>query len=391
MNAPIRAVTTAILVLAAVPAAAVDTQLHGFIAQGALASSGNELFGESTEGSIEYSEAGLTGAADLGFGLRGAAQFVTRRAGANDDGKARLDFGFLDWRPLRGGAANAGLRVGKVKNPWGLYNDSRDVVFTRPGILLPDSMYSDISGQRALLFSSEGAQLYGDTALGEHLLSLIVTGSRDRRLGDLEKSKLITLSVPFELDLRDHWQARLLDDVGAGRWRFALSFLHANFDLATDPGVGVTGDFHVEQFGASAQFNADRLSLTAEAIHNRGHNQVFAGGALVQDTQGRFNGGYLQGEWHFSPQWTALARADTMFERTDGQDCDERSPPVDEHACFSHDLTLGGNWRPDAHWGVWAEWHLIDGLFNRVSGPDNPDATDDPHWQAVLLMAAYRF
>jgi hypothetical protein len=375
-----------------VPATALDTQLHGFIAQGALLSEGNELFGESTEGSIEYSEAGLNAGVDLGYGVRASGQMLTRRAGENDDGKPRLDFGFVDYRPLRGVSGNLGIRAGKVKNFWGLYNAERDVVFARPGILLPDSLYSDISGQRAILFSSEGVQAYGDVAWGEQLLSLVVTGARERRLSDLEKRKLIDLGgVPFELDLRDYWQGRLMDEIDGGRWRLAVSALHATFDLDA-PSIAVTGDLRVEQLAASAQFNGAALSVTGELIHNRGVNDIYAGGSLAQHSKPRFTGGYLQGQYRLGSAWSLLARFDAMVQKVDGQDCEERSPPQDRHECVSYDTTVGGNWQPDPQWGVWAEWHFIDGVFNRISTLDNPGGPpNDPHWNVFLLMAAYRF
>jgi hypothetical protein len=377
--------------LAAGPAAALETQLHGFVTQGALVSEGNELFGTSTEGSIEYSEHGLNAAADFGYGLRASGQFLTRRAGDNDDGKPRLDFGFVDYRPLRSVAANAGLRAGRIKTFWGLYNDSRDVVFTRPGILLPDSMYSDISGQRAVLFSSDGAQLYGDVGWGDQLISLVVAGSRDRDLNDLEKSKLLDLGgAPFDAQLQDYWQARLLDEIDGGRWRFALSFLQADFAVDA-PSILTTAKADAWQLGASMQYNAERFSITGEYVHNQNASDAYFNGALVQHVDSFFNGGYVQGQYRFTAQWAALARFDAMFSRDNGQDCDERSPPQDDHECFSLDTTVGGSWQPDPHWGVWAEWHLLDGTFNRVSKPDNPGGVYDPHWNVFLLMAAYRF
>lgn len=373
------------------PAFALEYEAHGFIAQGALLSSHNNLYGESSSGTIEYSEAGLNGAVEGGRGLRAAAQILTRRAGDNDDGAPRVDFAFLDWRPLRGQAANLGVRAGKVKNPWGLYNDSRDVVFTRPGILLPDSMYSDISGQRALLFSSEGGQLYADAQAGSQLLSLVVTRARNRRLGDSDKEKLIDLGgAPFDLTLRDYWLAQLVDGPDQGRWRLALSALHGDLDLNA-PDAGITGEFRVVQYGLSAQYNDAGYTLTAELLRNYNVNDVYLGGSPLLHLEPVLTGGYLQGEYRVTPALIALARFDAMVQRTGGKGCAEQSPPLDPEQCYSYDTTLGGNWQPGPHWGVWAELHLIDGLFNRISIADNPSGSVDPHWNVFLLMAAYRF
>lgn len=369
------------------PAAAFDYQAHGFVAQGALWSENNNVYGESTEGSIEYFEGGLNGIVDLGWGLSAAAQMVARRAGNTDDGKPRLDYGFVDYKPLDLRGAGVGLRAGKVKNEFGFYNAGRDVVFTRPGILLPDSVYSDIVGQRSVLFSATGAQLYGDVAFADQLLSFTATGGLDRELSELEESKLITLTVPFELDLRDFWQGQVLDEIGGDRWRFALSYLHANFDLATD--IGVSGIFRTDSWVASAQWNAAALSVTAEYTYVVNDNTLFIAGTPGQ-SETELHGGYLQGEYRFDSHWSALARLDAEISRTDGKDCEEQVPARDEHECGALDFTVGGRWSPTPQWGVWAEWHAVDGLYKRSSPLDNPTPAD-PHWHVVLLMVGYRF
>ena len=47
-----------------------------------------------------------------------------------------------------------------MKNPLGFYNDTRDVPFTRPSILLPQSIYFDRT--RKLAIAADGVHLYGE-------------------------------------------------------------------------------------------------------------------------------------------------------------------------------------------------------------------------------------
>ena len=47
-----------------------------------------------------------------------------------------------------------------MKTPLGLYNDTRDVAFTRPSILLPQSIYFDRT--RKLALAADGVHLYGE-------------------------------------------------------------------------------------------------------------------------------------------------------------------------------------------------------------------------------------
>src|SRR5579862_1797261 len=124
-------------------AQAIDYQVHGYAAQGFVLSSGDNFFGHSTNGSLDYYEAGLNAAVQLQSNLMIAAGGAIRTAGITDSGRPRLDYALLDYRFLpgiksdAGFDANAGLRVGKVKNPLSFFNETRDVIFTRPSILLP--------------------------------------------------------------------------------------------------------------------------------------------------------------------------------------------------------------------------------------------------------------
>ncbi len=132
-------------------------QIHGFAAQAYAHSDGNNYVGSSLDGSFEFFELGLNGSVAYGP-LTVSAQGLVRKFGEIDDGQPRLDYGFADYRLFSTMNYNAGIRAGRVKNYYGLYNDSRDVVFTRPGVLLPGSVYFESTGIRALLFSSDGGR-----------------------------------------------------------------------------------------------------------------------------------------------------------------------------------------------------------------------------------------
>ena len=156
-------------------AAAVDYQIHGYAAQGFVLSSHNDFFGDSTDGSFDYYEAGINAVLQVQPNLTFAVQAAVRDAGISDDGAVRLDYAVADYRVLSEATSEAGLRAGKVKNALGFYNETRDVVFTRPSILLP-SVYSDNQNQRSLIFTAPGAQVYGGAFVGHHGPDLLVRG-----------------------------------------------------------------------------------------------------------------------------------------------------------------------------------------------------------------------
>lgn len=140
-----------------------DFQIHGFIGQSYILSSHNNVFGHSTSGaggSFGLTEAGLNASFRPLPKLLISAQVLSRRAGEGSSGMPRLDFAFLDYRLYSHEANQFGIRAGRLKNPFGFYNDTRDVPFTRPSILLPQSIYFDRT--RNLALSGDSVQLYAD-------------------------------------------------------------------------------------------------------------------------------------------------------------------------------------------------------------------------------------
>ena len=64
----------------------------------------------------------------------------------------------MDWNFSNTPGSSLGVVAGRIKNSLGLYNDTRDVAFTRPGVFVPQQIYFD--SVRNLLLSADGLQLY---------------------------------------------------------------------------------------------------------------------------------------------------------------------------------------------------------------------------------------
>ena len=127
-------------------------QVHGFLSQGYfLTSNHNNLFGDSTHGgSLGFTEIGVNVSWVPRPDVQLAIQGLSRRAGGAAEGEPELDFALLDYAAVETADRRLGARVGRVRLPFGLYNDARDVPFTRPSILLPQSIY--FNGPASWLF-----------------------------------------------------------------------------------------------------------------------------------------------------------------------------------------------------------------------------------------------
>lgn len=374
------------------PAQAFDYQIHGFASQAYLLSEGNNFFGESTDGSGDFYEAAVNGSVVLGGGLLASAQVMVRDAGLTDTGKPRLDYALLDWNALQGVNGSAGIRIGRVKNAMGLFNDTRDVIFARPGILMPQSVYFESTGLRGIFFSSDGAQLYGTRTLGRHELSFSVSTALDRDFTRKERAVLMG-SSPIgrfvdEIRVRDLAFAQVLDSYDGGRLTFGLSHARARIVLDPKPMFPIDAELKARIYVASLRYNAERFSVTGEYMYTRSESRS----NFMGDTASASDGGYVQLDVRLTPQWSTYLRYDASFSDADDRDGSEAAelPGVDRYSRFAHDLVLGASWKPDAHWGIWAEVHRIYGTAT-APALDNPDGADDARWTLFTVMAAFRF
>jgi hypothetical protein len=301
-----------------------------------------------------------------------------------------LDYALADYRLISEATSQAGLRAGKVKNALGFYNETRDVVFTRPSILMP-SVYSDNQNQRSLIFTAPGAQVYGSTFMGSHELSFSGTLNADRDVRKSDERLLIELSVPFDLRIRDSWNLQVMDSIDGGRWQFAYSRFAGQFRMTTD--ISLFGRFDVDLDVFSARYNAERFTITAEYVQIGNDDLLTLSGAPLLRQKVAADSGYLQAEYRIRPQWTVMTRMDGFYlNRHDrsGREFAAANPGVDRRSQLSEDFMIGVHWRPDEHWGVWAEHHWINGTAS-LQRLENPPPVRDQRWSMLMLMAGYKF
>lgn len=199
-------------------------QLHGFASQGWVTTDDNNFFGPSSDGngSFEFTEIGVNASLRPHEDLLVSAQVLSRRAGGDgDDARPELDHGLLDYQAVSEPGRTAGVQIGRVKNPFGLYNQTRDMPFTRPGILLPQSIYFDRA--RSLALASDGGNVYFEERMdgGARLRAQIGVG-RPQVDEDLERTLRLD-PVPGSIEPRNSAIGQLLYEHNGGRVVAAVS------------------------------------------------------------------------------------------------------------------------------------------------------------------------
>jgi hypothetical protein len=101
-----------------------DVQVHSFASQGfALSTANNYLTMNTSQGSFAMTDGGINISTAITDKFRVGAQAYDRNVGAMGNGRLTLDWALGDYKF----ASWFGVRAGKVKTVFGLYNDTQDM------------------------------------------------------------------------------------------------------------------------------------------------------------------------------------------------------------------------------------------------------------------------
>jgi hypothetical protein len=242
-------------------------EIHGFVSQGYIKSTGNNYLARSkTRGSFEFSEVGINLTKVLSDRLRLGVQLFARDLGPIGNYAAHFDWYYLDYQF----ADWLGIRAGRTKLPFGLYNEVSDIDAARVPVLLPQSIYP--LATRDYLLAQTGLELYG-------FLPLAAAGGLEYRLygGTIHvdlpvqsataRFRVESMVIPV-LGGRVLWETPLpgLRLGGSGQ---ALRIEYQFSGASLVEGMGVTrglasADFDAKLWVGSIEYAGERLLLAGE-------------------------------------------------------------------------------------------------------------------------------
>jgi hypothetical protein len=366
-------------------------QLHGYLSQGAVYTTDNNFYGHTDDDiSLDFREIGLNVSARPFSNLRLSAQGTSRWAGEMDKGEPWLDFALADFTFLSDENMRAGIRLGRIKNPYGLYTETRDVAFTRPGVILPQPIYYDIFRKFAL--SGDGFHLYGEFD--------VPGGTLDARfiLADLpinnDASSIATFFGPtaggnLEQD-RMTPGFRLLYETANRRWRGA--FTYANTSQEYQPAEGElipNSHIQIEPWIVSLQYSDEQWTLTAEYAQR--HDTIEMTG--IPTSKSVAENWYVQAQYRFLPQWELLLRYDSATADMDDPDGNAYAAltGLPTFSRFAHDIVAGMRYDVTSSFMLRAEYHHVNGAY-WLSPLENPVPGDlDRHWDMLMFLGSYHF
>ncbi len=355
-----------------------------------MLTSANRFFGNSEDGSLDFTEAGVNLSLRPLGPLLLSAQGLLRRTGEVNPKELRLDYALADYTFWTAPQGRAGILLGRVKNPFGLYNETRDVAFTRPTIFLPQSIYFDRTCNLGL--ASDGVQLYGEylTPLGGLFLRLgggWPNGAQDKELERL----IVGRNFPGRFEPRLSYIGRLAYELEGGLLRLAVTGAKVNIRYAPEENNPFqAGDADLLPVIFSAQYEGEKLTLTGEYALRFLRLNGFRRLPDRADTGGSY---YLQASYRILPKLELVGRYDVLF--ADRDDTSGRKFAAltgrPRHTRFARDFTVGARFDLTSAWMVRAEYHRIDGT-GWLPASDNPDPNArQRRWHLFALLVSFRF
>jgi hypothetical protein len=343
--------------------------------------------------SPDFTELGLNGSWSPLPKLRLSLQVLSRRAGAGQEGVPQVDFGLLDYSPIDTEDYRFGFRLGRVRLPYGLYNDTRDVAFTRPSVLLPQSIYPERT--RDYTLSADGGALYGELRGGfGSLLAEFVTAipRSDDRTTELA---ILGRSFHGRLDADPVLMGRLSYESPEGHLRLALTAVDASTRYCPLPGESPALRRATDVFTPwvfSAQYQTENWTFTSEysirPVRKNGFGPLF-------DFDLMGEGYYFQAAYRFAPKWEAMFRYDALYYNRDDAYGDRLEAAtggvVPAHSQFAQDWTVGLRYDITPSIMTRAEYHAITGTA-WLPQLDNLDAAaTHKRWDMFAVIVSFRF
>ena len=360
-------------------------EVHSFVSFGYFETTKNNWLGSSTSGTSEFWEAAANAAITPLPTLRFAGQLFARDFQRYDNGRAQLDWLYGEWRPEDA----FGLQVGRVKIPFGLYNEVRDVDAARATIFLPYSIYAIRS--RDLYNTTDGAKAFGYFHLGamgslEYASYIGRThfsshGGFAAYLGDIGFGDISDVGLDYAWGGMLHWHTPV-EGLAA---RLTTTTLRGLYAHGMSRGITVSSSSNSYfTLVPSLIYEHGPVTLASEAAFTQGTSEINftdANGNVVAPTaiqSDRNSGAYLSSSWHFSGDVDSTLSVERLWN-------DPRKLNEPNTTRFS----LATRWGITEHWSVKAEYQHIIGQGAALAA-DNPDGIED-HWDLFALKTTVDF
>ncbi len=395
-----------------------DFNISPFLSQSAVYTSNNNFHGDSDDNvSLDSNEIGAVFNYKATDDLSLSAQIMARNAGNMDNGSLRADYAFAQYRLLNTVDYSLAIKAGKLRLPYGLYNDTRDVAATNPSFILPQSAYIDRA--RNTFYAANGATLHGENFWGANSITWDI-GYVKIEADDNEMDDLAGLPTANGAKGTFNPLARFVVDFDNDTYKVGFSYRDSEFEFTpemADLQIS-TGSLKSTAKMLSLQYNAEKWTLTGEWGRTTTSVNFTAEQAFINPPgiwvpvnmpiAANFptESYYLQMEYRITPTVSLLLARDESYANRNDREGKEFAATLNgyitmlpalsplarpSYSQYALDNVLGLTWNISPQMLTRIEWHNIEGTF-WLSSADNPDAfATEKFWDMVAIQFAYRF
>jgi hypothetical protein len=371
-----------------------DSCIHGFIAQGLINVDGSDFVNNDGDLSAELTEVGLNGSYQLNSLFRLTSQVVYLDGGNRYDEGFRVDYALLDWSLYQAETWEVNVYLGRFKNNHWLYSGKRDVPFTRPSIILPQSIYFDgfrdiaVGADGAVLKISHSSDLLGDfdfnvssgtTPISKEQTQILYS---EQALGKMSNSHDVQTSL--------YWQP------ANSSWRFGLALLDADFGYEAQEQGDRFFDTKMtfQRVMVNALFEGERWEFSSEVIQERFVFDGFYFPEFHHDKLGQ--GYYSQFRYKIDNSLILLARYERFYADKDnrkGDGLEEASGGLlPSYSGYQHDITLGVSYDLAEKFRLQFEYHNIEGIARLTPAVlPNLAINNSKRWDLWAIQLMYWF
>lgn len=221
----------------------------------------------------------------------------------------QIDYLTMDWNTLGPWNSEKTLSLGRFKASNGIYGNTIDVPFTRPSLVLAQSVYPNQF--RALLSNLDGALISSNLIIGDGDLTAELGYGRHNQNEDLNLLIANRVKTRATLDMDYGVFADL--KYRTTHWLYAFSYRHMRSDYQVQASSGIpniSGELRTEAYIAGIQYQQQALEFTVEGILM--HNIYSGENALINSADDRVKGIYGQVRYFVQPDVALMLRYDTI-------------------------------------------------------------------------------
>ncbi|PKK90709.1 MAG: hypothetical protein CVV64_07465 [Candidatus Wallbacteria bacterium HGW-Wallbacteria-1] len=356
--------------------------VHGFISQGYIDSDANNFLGNSKDGTFDFTEIGLNFQTMSGDRTKLGMQILQRNLG--EYSSFAIDWANAEYKI----SDKFSFKAGKIKLPFGLHNQRRDLDLVRTQILLPTGVYNET--MRGILNAATGVGLNGYVDSRYRLDYEVVMGSVDVDSDDDFLKSLFPLVFPTAtnagLDIDKIWEAKFTWHSPIEGLRLAYNPGQADITLSgTQSGTNFAFDADVDSKILSLLYTRDNFTLTSERMDMRFLMPTPTKTVKIEPYSWYVGATYRRTDFFEF----GLYRSEYFTNKSDKQGNMFKLVGAQDFRAWLKDTCLSLRFDITDNYIVKAEYHRMNGVANLI-GIYNPQGYIQ-NWDLFVLKTTFSF